>query len=89
MVKLKIKYAKCVLSDSLKLKRCGLKEKAEELLDVIGANPYTTPPPFEKLEGYDNVYSRRINIKHRLVYQVLKDEMTIKVISLWGHYDDN
>jgi Txe/YoeB family toxin of toxin-antitoxin system len=89
VVKWKIKYAARTVSDSLKLERCGLKEKTRKLLDVIANDPYATPPHFEKLEGFESVYSRRINIKHRLVYQVFKNEMTVKIISLWGHYDDN
>ncbi|GHU17166.1 Txe/YoeB family addiction module toxin [Alphaproteobacteria bacterium] len=89
MVIWKIKYAKHVLADSLKLKSCGLKKKVEELISIISKTPYQTPLHFEKLDGFENVYSRRINIKHRLVYQVLKDEMIVKVISMWGHYDDN
>ncbi|MDR1235376.1 MAG: Txe/YoeB family addiction module toxin [Holosporaceae bacterium] len=89
MVKWAIKYSKRMLSDSLKLKQAGLKEKTQRLLDILAQNPYATPPYFEKLMGFENVYSRRINIKHRLVYQVFKDKMTVKILSLWGHYDDN
>lgn len=89
MVRWSIKYSKRVLSDSLKLKRIGLKDKTQRLLDILAEDPYKTPPYFEKLSGFEDVYSRRINIKHRLVYQVLKDETAIKVLSLWGHYDDN
>jgi Txe/YoeB family toxin of toxin-antitoxin system len=89
MVKWTIKYSRRVLSDSLKLKQIGLKEKTKRLLDIIAEDPYASPPYFEKLSGFEDVYSRRINIRHRLVYQVLKGEMCIKILSLWGHYDDN
>jgi Txe/YoeB family toxin of toxin-antitoxin system len=85
----KIKYTARTVSDSLKLKRVGLKEKTQKLLDIIARDPYETPPHFEKLEGFNDVYSRRINIRHRLVYQVIKKEKILKIISLWGHYDDN
>ena len=89
LVEWRVKYSNRILSDSLKLKRCGLKEKAQKLIEIITNNPYKTPPHFEKLAGFENIYSRRINIRHRLVYQIFKDEMTIKIISLWGHYDNN
>ena len=89
MVKWSIKYTKQVVNDSLKIKRAGLKEKAQRLLDLIAENPYATPPSFEKLLGLQNVYGRRINIKHRLVYEIINDKKTVKIISIWGHYDDN
>ena len=89
MVKWTLKYTKQVTSDSLKLKQVGLKEKTQRLLDIIAEDPYKTPPSFEKLIGFQNVYSRRINIQHRLVYEVIKEERIIKVLSLWGHYEDN
>jgi Txe/YoeB family toxin of toxin-antitoxin system len=89
VVKWTIKYSRRVLSDSLKLKRAGLKEKTQKLLGILAEDPYAFPPYFEKLSGFEDVYSRRINIRHRLVYQVFKDEMVIKILSLWGHYDDN
>lgn len=89
MVKWTIKYTKQVVNDSLKIKAAGLKRKTERLLNLISENPYANPPSFEKLLGFQNVYSRRINIKHRLVYEIIKEENTIKIISIWGHYDDN
>ncbi|MBQ3564989.1 MAG: Txe/YoeB family addiction module toxin [Alphaproteobacteria bacterium] len=89
MVKWSIKYTRRVCDDSLKIKQAGLKEKAQRLIDLISKNPFATPPNFEKLLGFDNVYSRRINIKHRLVYEVIESEKVIKVVSIWGHYDDN
>lgn len=88
MVKWIVKYVKHTRDHSINLKKCGLEDKTKKLLDVISENPYQNPPPFEKLEGLQNTYSRRINLKHRLVYQVLKDEQIIKVVSMWGHYDD-
>lgn len=65
----------------------GLGRKLEELLDVIRANPFQNPPPYEKLRGFDDVYSRRLNIQHRMVYQVDTDMKRIKILSLWTHYE--
>jgi len=74
--------------DAKKLKRSGLKPKAEALLEILRQNPFRTPPPFEKLVGdLSGAYSRRINIHHRLVYQVLKRERTVKIIRMWTHYE--
>ncbi|MBR1734735.1 MAG: Txe/YoeB family addiction module toxin [Alphaproteobacteria bacterium] len=89
MVKWTIKYTKQVVIDSKKLKQIGLKEKTQYLLDLIAEDPYKTPPNFEKLLGFRNVYSRRINIKHRLVYELFPEQKMIKVLSVWGHYEDN
>ena len=73
--------------DARKLAAAGLREKAEVLLAIIQDNPYQTPPPYEKLVGdLSGAFSRRINIQHRLVYQVLDDQKTIKVLRLWTHY---
>ena len=74
--------------DARKLSSTGLKQRAEELLDIIRDNPYRNPPPYEKLTGdLTGAYSRRINIQHRLVYQVLKEERAVKVLRLWTHYE--
>ena len=74
--------------DAKNLAAAGLKEKAEALLAIIQDNPYQFPPPFEKLVGdFAGAYSRRINIQHRLVYQVLEDKQAIKVLRLWTHYE--
>ena len=74
--------------DARKLAAAGLKEKAEALLAIIQDNPYQTLPPYEKLVGdLSGAFSRRINIQHRLVYQVLDDQKTIKVLRLWTHYE--
>ena len=74
--------------DSKKLASAGLRSKAEKLLDILRKNPYQIPPPFEKLIGdLSGAYSRRINIQHRLVYQILDDEKVVKVIRMWTHYE--
>lgn len=74
--------------DAKKLSCAGLKDKALSLLSVLKDNPYQTSPPYEKLIGdLQGYYSRRINIQHRLVYQVLKEERTVKVIRMWTHYE--
>ncbi len=74
--------------DAKKLSASGLRPKAEELLDILRENPYQTPPRFEKLVGdLTGAYSRRINIQHRLVYQVYDEEGVVKVMRLWTHYE--
>lgn len=74
--------------DAKKLSQAGLRGKAEVLLDIPCENPFKSPPPFEKLVGdLSGAYSRRINIQHRLVYQVLEDLKTVKVIRMWTHYE--
>jgi Txe/YoeB family toxin of toxin-antitoxin system len=74
--------------DARKLAAAGLKQKALALLDVIRNDPYQNPPPYEKLVGdLSGAYSRRINIQHRLVYQVLEKEKIVKVLRLWTHYE--
>ena len=74
--------------DARKLARAGLKNRAQELLDIIQANPYQNPPPYEKLVGdLAGAYSRRINIQHRLVCQILQDRKAVKVLRLWTHYE--
>ena len=81
-------YTKQAQKDARKLASSGLKNKAQELLAIIQADPYQNPPPYEKLVGdLSCAYSRRINIQHRLVYQVLEKEKSIKVLRLWSHYD--
>lgn len=83
-----IVYTTQARRDAKKLVRSGLKPQAERLLDILKANPYQTPPPFEKLVGdLAGACSRRINIQHRLVYQVLHDIKTVKVIRMWTHYE--
>ncbi|MDP6629563.1 MAG: Txe/YoeB family addiction module toxin [Kiritimatiellia bacterium] len=74
--------------DAKKLSRSGLKPQAEKLLKILSKNPYQSPPPFERLVGdLAGACSRRINIQHRLVYQVLDDIKTVKVIRMWTHYE--
>ena len=74
--------------DGKKLASSGLKAQAQRLLDVLAANPYQTPPRYEKLVGnLAGAYSRRINIQHRLVYQILDDARVVKVIRMWTHYE--
>lgn len=74
--------------DAKKLLASGLKPQAERLLEILRKDPFQNPPPFEKLVGdLSGAYSRRINIQHRLVYQVLADVKTVKVIRLWTHYE--
>ncbi|WP_420934021.1 Txe/YoeB family addiction module toxin [Alteromonas sp. A081] len=84
----KVVYTKQAQKDGQKLASSNLKSKAKTLLQIIAINPYQTPPPYEKLVGdLDGAYSRRINIQHRLVYQVLDDIQTIKVLRMWTHYE--
>ena len=88
MVEWKLVYTKRAIKDSKKLNQAGLKSKAMELLDILKTNPYQTPPRYEKLAGdLQKAYSRRINIQHRLVYEILDDIKTVKVIRLWSHYE--
>jgi Txe/YoeB family toxin of toxin-antitoxin system len=76
------------MRDAKKLGRSGLKPQAERLLKVLAKNPYQVPPPYEKLVGdLSGACSRRINIQHRLVYQVMDDIKTVKVIRMWTHYE--
>ena len=80
-------FTKQAQKDAKKLAAAGLKEKARALLEVIGNEPFQTPPPFEKLVGdLAGAYSRRINIQHRLVYQVYLKERVVKVLRMWTHY---
>ena len=84
----KIVYTKQAVKDAKKLSASGLRSKAEQLLDILRNNPYQTPPPFEKLVGdLSGAYSRRINIQHRIVYQILDEQETVKIIRLWTHYE--
>lgn len=81
-------YTKQAQKDARKLAASGLKNKAQGLLSIIEADPYQNPPPYERLVGdLSGAYSRRINIQHRLVYQVLEKEKSIKVLRLWSHYE--
>ena len=85
----RIEYHKKAVKEILKLKENNLDKKAKKLVDLIRENPYQTPPPYEKLVGdLQGFYSRRINIKHRLIYQVYEEEKIVKIISLWTHYEN-
>ncbi len=88
MVTWELVYTAQAQKDAKKLAAAGLKDKALALLDVLASNPFQNPPPFEKLVGdLKGAYSRRINIHHRLVYQVYEEERIVKVLRLWSHYD--
>ena len=81
-------YTKQAQKDAKKLAAAGLKPKGEKLLALLRDNPYANPPPYEKLVGHlAGAYSRRINIQHRLVYQVYEELTTVKIIRLWTHYE--
>ena len=83
-----IVFTKQAQKDAHKLSSVGLKNKAQSLLAVVAQNPFQVPPPYEKLVGdLVGAYSRRINIQHRLVYQVLEAERTVKVLRMWTHYE--
>ena len=84
----RVVFTKQAQKDAKKLAAAGLRSKAEKLLDILRENPYKTPPTFEKLLGdLSGAYSRRINIQHRLVYQILDNEKVVKVIRMWTHYE--
>jgi Txe/YoeB family toxin of toxin-antitoxin system len=82
-------YTKQAQKDAKKLAASNLRNRAQELLDIVRSNPYQNPPPYEKLVGdLAGAYSRRINIQHRLVYEVMLDvEQTVKILRLWTHYE--
>lgn len=88
MVKWQVVFAKHALKDAKKLSAAGLKEKAQELLQVLAADAFQNPPAYEKLVGdLEGTYSRRINIQHRLVYEVFKKERIVRVLRMWTHYE--
>ena len=88
MVVYRIVYTKKAAADIQKLKAANLDKKAKALIDIIRDNPYQMPPRYEKLPGdFQGAYSRRINIKHRLVYEVIEAEQTVKIISMWTYYE--
>jgi Txe/YoeB family toxin of toxin-antitoxin system len=81
-------FTKQAQKDAKKLSSAGLRPKVEGLIEILFENPFMTPPPYEKLLGdLSGAYSRRINIQHRLVYQVLEAEKTVKIIRMWTHYE--
>jgi Txe/YoeB family toxin of toxin-antitoxin system len=89
MVKWRLYYTRQAQKDAKKLSSAGLRTKAEYLLSILESNPYQNPPPYEKLIGdLAGAISRRINIHHRLVYQVLEKEKAVKVLRMWTHYEN-
>jgi toxin YoeB len=88
LVNWRLVYTRQAKRDAKKLARSGLRPQAEKILAILAADPYQTPPPFERLVGeLSGACSRRINIQHRVVYQVLDDEHTVKVLRMWTHYE--
>ena len=88
MVVWELVYSKYAIKDAKKLSAVGLKEKAQALLDILEVDPLQNPPPFEKLVGdLSGAYSRRITIKHRLVYEVFRKEKIVRVLRMWSHYE--
>lgn len=88
MVSWQVVYSKYAQKDAKKLAAAGLKDKAVDLLAVLASDPFQNPPPYEKLVGdLAGTYSRRINIQHRLVYEVFVKEHTVRVLRMWSHYE--
>ena len=88
MVKWKLVYTKHAQKDAKKISSANLKDKTLEVLEILETDPYKSPPPFEKLVGdLTGAYSRRINIQHRVVYQIYEKEHVIKIIRMWTHYE--
>ena len=88
MKRWQIVFTRQAQRDAKKLASSGLRPKAEEILEQLASNPFQTPPPYEKLVGdLRGAYSRRINIQHRLVYEVLKEPRIVKVLRMWTHYE--
>lgn len=89
MVKYTILYSKEAQKDAKNLSATGLADKAKELIEIIKCNPFQTPPSYEKLVGnLSGAYSRRINIKHRLVYQIIEETKTVRILRMWSHYGE-
>lgn len=88
MVRWRLVYTKQAQKDAKKIAAAGLRKKAESILDIISQNPFQYPPPYEKLLGdFFGAYSRRINIQHRIVYQVLENQHVVKILRLFTHYE--
>ncbi|MDJ0535758.1 MAG: Txe/YoeB family addiction module toxin [Xenococcaceae cyanobacterium MO_207.B15] len=84
-----LKFTKQAQKDAKKIAAAGLKSKTQQLLEILKQNPFTNPPSYEKLQGdLQGAYSRRINLQHRLVYEVIDSENTIKIIRMWSHYGE-
>ncbi len=87
-MKWRVVFAKHAIKDARKIASSGLKGKTQELLEVLANDPFQNPPPYEKLVGdLEGSYSRRINIQHRLVYEVFKKERVVRVLRMWTHYE--
>lgn len=81
-------YTKSAVKNIPRLKAAKLSDKTKSLIEIIKKNPFQNPPPYEKLSGnMKGLYSRRINVQHRLVYEVIEEESIVKIISVWSHYD--
>lgn len=84
----KVVYTKQAQKDAKKLSTSGLKSKAEKIIDILKINPYQTPPSYEKLVGdLSGAYSRRLNIQHRIIYQIINADKVVKVLRMWTHYE--
>lgn len=84
----KVVFTKQAQKDAKKISSAGLKSNAEDIIKILKQNPYQAPPPYEKLVGdLSGAYSRRLNIQHRIIYQIFKDEKIVKVIRMWTHYE--
>jgi Txe/YoeB family toxin of toxin-antitoxin system len=89
MVEYKILYSKSALKDAKNLTSANLDKKAKELIEIIKKGPFKNPPPYEKLVGnLSGAYSRRINIQHRLVYEVREDDKVVRILKMWSHYGE-
>ena len=88
MVTWDLVYSNYAIKDAKKLSAAGLRDKAQALLDILETDPLQNPPPFEKIVGdLKGIYSRRINIQHRLVYEIFRKEKTIRILRMWTHYE--
>ena len=88
MVAWNLVYSKYAVKDAKKVSAAGLKGKAQALLNILEVNPFQNPQPYEKLVGdLTGAYSRRINIQHRLIYEVFRKEKTVRILRMWTHYD--
>jgi len=89
MVEYKILYSKLALKDAKKLSSANLDKRAKEIIEIIRKDPFKNPPPYEKLVGNLNgSYSRRINIQHRLIYEVREDDKVVRISRMWSHYGE-
>lgn len=88
MVKYRILYSKFALKDAKKLSNAKLDKKAKDLIEILRSDPFQNPPPYEKLVGnLSGSYSRRINIKHRIIYQVKDEDKVVRILRMWSHYE--